>query len=321
MTPTLITILGPTASGKSALAVALAKSLGSLVISGDAYQIYRGMDIGTAKITKEEMQGVPHVLLDELDPTEPYSAALFCQKAAAVIACENESGRIPILCGGTGLYIQSLLEGYRFLPKAEETKQYWQNFYRSYGKEALADEIRKRRPEAEIPVDPQRRIRLLSLLDSGNGEKPAEKSGEIMYNGAVIGIRTERDYLYECINRRVDAMLAAGLVSEVRTLLERGISEEMPSFRAIGYKEIISYIRGEMTLAEATEAIKQNTRHFAKRQITWYKRMPYIHWIDRSRDEDPARWTEQAVREISALVENTVMRDAENGGDAAWKEK
>ena len=321
MTPTVITILGPTATGKSALAVAVAKRMQSLVISGDAYQIYRGMDIGTAKITVEEMEGVPHRLIDELDPSETYTAALFCKMAKAIISEENAKGKVPVICGGTGLYIQSLLEGYRFLPKAEETKLYWQNFYRSYGKEALADEIRKRRPKAEIPVDPQRRIRLLSLLDSGNGEKPAEKSGEIMYNGAVIGIRTERDYLYECINRRVDAMLEAGLVSEVRTLLGRGISEEMPSFRAIGYKEIISHIRGEMTLAEATEAIKQNTRHFAKRQITWYKRMPYIHWIDRSRDEDSARWTEQAVREISALVENTVMRDAENGGDAAWKEK
>ena len=316
-----MTILGPTASGKSALAVALAKQWGSAIISGDAYQIYRGMDIGTAKITAEEMQGVPHFLIDELAPTEPYSAALFCEKAAAIIARENESGRLPILCGGTGLYIQSLLEGYRFLPKAEETKEIWQDFYRKHGNDALAEEIRKRAPDAEIPIDPQRRIRLLSLLDSGNWEGPAEKSGEIMYNGAVIGIRTERADLYEAINRRVDAMADAGLISEVKNLLASGIPKDAPSLRAIGYKEIVSYLAGEMTLSEALLAVKQNTRHFAKRQITWYKRMPYIHWIDRSRDEDPTLWTERAVREISALVEKTAARDAENGGNAAWKAK
>ncbi len=316
-----MTILGPTASGKSALAVALAKQWGSTIISGDAYQVYRGMDIGTAKITADEMQGVPHFLIDELDPAEPYSAALFCEKAAAIIARENESGRIPILCGGTGLYIQSLLEGYRFLPKAEESKEAWQDFYRRHGNDALAVEIRKRSPDAEIPVDPQRRIRLLSLLDVGKWEGPAEKSGEIMYNGAVIGIRTERADLYEAINRRVDTMAEAGLVSEVQKLLDSGVAPDAPSLRAIGYKEIVSYLAGEMTWAEALAAVKQNTRRFAKRQITWYKRMPYIHWIDRARDEDPVRWTERAVREISALVENTAARNAENGGNAAWKGK
>lgn len=316
-----MTILGPTASGKSALAVALAKALGSVVISGDAYQIYRGMDIGTAKITPEEMQGVPHFLIDELDPAEPYSAALFCKKATAVIARENKNGRIPILCGGTGLYIQSLLEGYRFLPKVDDDKKFWQDFYRKRGSDALAEEIRKRRPDADIPVDPQRRIRLLSLIDSGNWEGPAEKNNEIMYNGAVIGIRTERAFLYECIDRRVDAMADAGLVSEVKTLLESGVPEDASSLRAIGYKEIVSYLKGEMTLAEAMDAVKQNTRHFAKRQVTWYKRMPYIHWIDRAREEDPVLWTERAVRDISTWLGKTESQNADNGGDAAWKGK
>lgn len=298
MTPTVITILGPTATGKSALAVAVAKRMQSLVISGDAYQIYRGMDIGTAKITAEEMEGVSHRLIDELDPSETYTAALFCKMAKAIISEENAKGKVPVICGGTGLYIQSLLEGYRFLPKAEEQKAKWQEFYKLHGKDALATEIARRAPEAEIPQDPQRRIRLLEIIDSGNFNKKAGKSNQIMYNGAVIGIAMDRDYLYERINRRVDVLIAEGLADEVGRLLAAGISPDAPSMRAIGYKEIVPYLRGKITLLEAAEEIKKNTRHFAKRQLTWYKRMPYIHWITRKKTEDPEIWTEHAVEEI-----------------------
>ena len=298
MTPTVITILGPTATGKSALAVAVAKRMQSLVISGDAYQIYRGMDIGTAKITAEETEGVLHRLIDELDPSDTYTAALFCKMAKAIISEENAKGKVPVICGGTGLYIQSLLEGYRFLPKAEEQKAKWQEFYKLHGKDALAMEIARRAPDADIPQDPQRRIRLLEIIDSGNFNKKAGKSNQIMYNGAVIGIAMDRDYLYERINRRVDVLIAEGLANEVGRLLAAGISSDAPSMRAIGYKEIVPYLRGEITLFEAAEEIKKNTRHFAKRQLTWYKRMPYIHWITRKKTEDPKVWTDHAVEEI-----------------------
>ncbi len=309
MTPTAITILGPTATGKSALAVALAARLKSCVISGDAYQIYRGMDIGTAKITKEEMCGVPHYLVDEMDPEESYSAALFCQKAKSIIAEENAKGKVPVICGGTGLYIQSLLEGYSFLPKDEDKKSRWQAFHKEHGTGALAEEIRKRAPDAAIPIDPQRRIRLLELIDSGNFDKQAEKSRKIMYNGAVIGIAMERPALYARIDRRVDAMIAAGLAEEVRALLAHGLTDAAPAMRAIGYKEMAPYLRGECTLADAADLIKKNTRHFAKRQITWYRRMPYITWTERNETEDPTHWTERTAEKI--FRETTAARQKE----------
>ncbi len=277
--PRLITILGPTASGKTALSVKLAKALGSVVISGDAFQVYKGMDIGTAKVTAEEADGVPHFLVDCLDPREPYSAAKFCERAAAIIQKENEAGRVPILCGGTGLYVQSLLEGYEFLPKGEGRKSAWQDFYKAHGTEGLAEEIRRRAPGAEIPLDPQRRIRMLEVLELAGKPKTAGKSRELVYDGPVIGLFMAREKLYERINLRVELMAKAGLLDEVRRLLAEGVPESAQSMRGIGYKEMIPAVRGECSEEAAVALIQKNTRHFAKRQITWYKRMPYIHWF------------------------------------------
>lgn len=282
--PKLITILGPTASGKTALSVKLAKALGSAVISGDAFQVYKGMDIGTAKVTEEEADGVPHFLVDCLDPNAPYSAAQFCERAAAIIRSENEAGRIPILCGGTGLYVQSLLEGYEFLPKGEGRKSAWQAFYQAHGTEELAEEIRKRAPGTEIPLDPQRRIRMLEVLDLSGKPASAGKRGELVYQGPVIGLSMDRTRLYDRINRRVEQMDKEGLLDEVKRLLAEGVPETAQSMRGIGYKEMIPVARGECTEEEAVALIQKNTRHFAKRQITWYKRMPYIHWF--SADEN-----------------------------------
>lgn len=281
----VITILGPTASGKTALSVYLAKQLGSVVISGDAFQVYRGMDIGTAKVTAEEAAGVPHFLVDILSPEEPYSAARFCELAAAIIAEENSKGRIPIIAGGTGLYIQSLLEGYEFLPKGKGQNNHWKELYRREGKDALIREIRERAPEAPVPPDPQRMLRLLELIDMGAATN-AEKSGELVYEGPVIGLTMEREALYRRIELRVDCMMQAGLLEEVRKLLAAGIPEDAQSMRAIGYKELIPVARGEGSLEDAVSLIKKNTRHFAKRQLTWYRRMPYITWFSREAGED-----------------------------------
>ena len=179
----LITILGPTASGKTELAVYLASELGSSVISGDAFQIYKHMDIGTAKVTKEEARGIRHYLVDELEPYEPYSAADFQEKAAKIIHEENESGRIPIVCGGTGLYIQGLLEGYSFLPKGNGRDR-WESLLENEGKEALITALRNY-GETDIPPDPQRMMRKLELLDAGEGQKEAEKSKSLIYDGPV----------------------------------------------------------------------------------------------------------------------------------------
>ena len=199
----VITIVGPTASGKTALSVRLAKRLGTCVISGDAFQVYRGMDIGTAKVTPEEADGVPHYLVDCLDPRESWTAGRFCELAGEIIARENAAGRVPILCGGTGLYVQSLLEGYTFLPKGEGAKSRWHAVCAARGADALRDELLRRGvAEADIPADPQRRIRLLEVMDLGGGT--AGKSSGRVYAGPVAGIAMDRAWLYERINERVE---------------------------------------------------------------------------------------------------------------------
>lgn len=290
MKGTVITILGPTASGKTALSVRLARRLGSCVISGDAFQVYRGMDIGTAKVTKEEAAGVPHYLVDCIDPREPYSAARFSELAGAIIRKENAAGRVPIIAGGTGLYIQGLLEGYTFLPKGEGRRSRWHAFYEARGADALREELLKRgKGEGEIPADPQRRIRLLEVLDLAPDAR-AGRSSTLVYAGPVVGLTMDRAWLYERINRRVDQMIAAGLEGEVARLLAEGVPPDAQSMSGIGYREMIPAVRGEITTAEAAEAIKLHTRHFAKRQLTWYRRMPYIRWFERKRGEEEEMW-------------------------------
>lgn len=311
MKPAVITILGPTASGKTALAVRLAKKLGSVVISGDAFQVYRGMDIGTAKVTPEEAQGVPHELVDILDPEEPYSAARFCELASAVIQRENAKGKIPILAGGTGLYIQSLLEGYEFLPKGEGRKGKWQAFYKEQGMEGLVREIRKRDEQRAVPLDPQRCIRLLEVLDMGVEKPEPGKRGKLIYSGPVIGLAMDRAWLYERINERVRVMIARGLLEEVRSLLAAGVPEDAQSMRGIGYKEMIPAVKGDISLEEAEALIQRNTRRFAKRQLTWYRRMPYIQWFERQRGEKEETF--------AAAVEHDVVTKIR--GESEWKER
>lgn len=290
----LITILGPTASGKTELGIYLAKHFGSSVISGDAFQIYRHMDIGTAKVTAEEAQGVRHYLVDALEPWEKYSAADFQEKAGAIITAENRAGRIPILVGGTGLYVQALLEGYSFLPKGTGRSRF-EKLLAEGGREALEEELRCR-GEMEIPPDPQRMIRKLELLEAGSGEKP-EKAHELIYDGPVLGIAMDRAVLYDRINRRVHRMIEEGLPEEVDSLLRMGISESAQAMKGIGYKEWVSVLKGECSPEEGEELIQKNTRHFAKRQLTWYRRMPYIRWFDR-----PAGDHDMWLREIQAYV-------------------
>ncbi|WP_297020707.1 tRNA (adenosine(37)-N6)-dimethylallyltransferase MiaA [uncultured Dialister sp.] len=291
----LITILGPTASGKTDLSIYLAKALGSSIISGDAFQIYRHMDIGTAKVTKEEARGVPHYLVDELEPSESYSAADFQEKAKKIIHRENEAGRIPIVCGGTGLYIQGLLEGYSFLPKGKGRSQ-WETLLEEKGKEALIQAL-EAKGEKDIPPDPQRMVRKLELLEAGEGMEKPKKADSLLFDGPVLGIAMDRAVLYDRINKRVHLMIEAGLLDEVRHLLASGLSESTQALKGIGYKELIPVVKGERTLEEGEALIQKNTRHFAKRQLTWYRRMPYIHWVERGPSEEDI-W----YREIKAYV-------------------
>ena len=289
----LLTILGPTAVGKTELSVYLAKILGSSIISGDAFQVYRGMDIGTAKVTKEEADEIFHYLVDCMEPEESYSAAIFQEKAREYISKENKKDKIPILIGGTGLYVQGLLEGYAFSPKVEGRSK-WYTFYKMQGKKGLADAFKKLLPEEVIPLDPQRMVRRLELADAGQS-LVTDRAEHLVYYGSGMGITMDRSVLYDRINKRVHQMIERGLKEEVAALLIAGVPENSQAFKGIGYKEMIPVLHGEYSLEEAEALIAKNTRHFAKRQLTWYRRMPYIHWVERT---DTDTW----LREIEAYV-------------------
>ena len=282
----LITILGPTAVGKTNLTLRLAETFGSPVISGDAYQVYRGLDIGSAKPSKEELVSVPHYLIDILDPHEAYSTALFQDQAQALIKEVNDKGQVPILSGGTGLYVQSLLENYQFSKKDPNVslRQSLDRLYEEGGIEALRTYGDALAAKGHISLnfrDKHRLYRAIELMEAGDYQALTQQTKEgLSYQGPVLGLRRDRKSLYDRINLRVDLMVKAGLFQEVEALLDAGLDKKVQSLKGIGYKEVLDYLMGDLSQEACIETIKQNTRRFAKRQMTWYKRMPYIQWID-----------------------------------------
>lgn len=286
----VIAIIGPTAVGKTSLSFFLAEKLHTELISGDAYQIYKKMNIGTAKPTAEELHRYTHHLIDIIDPSGPYSAAAFCYMAGQAIQQLNAKGAIPVLVGGTGLYVQSLLEGFHFDgPKSSEAmrERARERIARST-REDLAAYIRKNTDWQpvdwnELFCNTHRLVRLLCAIEGQEGAAfvHTDKEKEPLYDAYVIGLRLPREVLYKRINQRVDDMLANGWITEVISLLENGISADCQSMKAIGYEEITAYLNHRLTFEEMAERIKIRTRHFAKRQLTWYKRMPYIHWYEK----------------------------------------
>lgn len=291
----LLVVLGPTASGKTGLSIELAKLLNTEIISGDSMLVYRGFDIGSAKPTLEERQGIVHHMIDVRDPWESFSAADFINDVKPIISEINSKGKIPILCGGTGLYIKSLLEGYEFNQTSgdREYREHLEKLAEEKGREYVFDMLRQINPVAaeKLHVNNFRRvIRALEVYHLG-GEQLSTKrqaatddddivtqENELVYDCLSVGIQWERSLLYERINRRVDIMIEQGLEKEVRDLLNKGISSDSQPMRSIGYKEMAAFIRSEISLEEAIDSTKKNTRHFAKRQITWYRKMPYITW-------------------------------------------
>ena len=282
----LIVILGPTATGKTKLSVHLAKVLGTSIVSGDSMLVYRGFDIGSAKPTAFERGGVFHALIDVLEPGEKFSVPEFQRRAAAEIHRVNAAGRIPILVGGTGLYLKALLEGYRFNDVAEdpEYRSRLEKIALSSGKEILHRMLEDADPKtaARLPVgDVRRVIRALEVRRASGQRISCEREeNSLVYDACVIGLRCERSLLYARIEKRVDAMVEAGLLDEVRGLLASGVPRGAQAMQGIGYKEMAAYIAGETTFDEALRNIKKATRHFAKRQFTWYRKMPYIRWFD-----------------------------------------
>ena len=287
----LIVIAGPTASGKTALAVELARRLDTEIISGDSMLVYKGLDIGTAKPGKKEMGGIRHHLIDILDAGAGFNVTDFINLAKPVITLLNQQGRIPILAGGTGLYIKSLVEGYRFNETSgdPEYRESLQRLAEEKGREYVFDMLRKVNPDAaeRLHINNFRRIiRALEVYHLGGEQISEEKASELAYDVFAIGLGWERSVLYERINRRVEIMIEQGLYNEVEGLLKNGISDSCQSMKGIGYKELLPAVRGEISLDEAADKIKQNTRHFAKRQLTWYRKMPYIRWYDAQAEVD-----------------------------------
>ncbi|RSK24395.1 tRNA (adenosine(37)-N6)-dimethylallyltransferase MiaA [Bhargavaea beijingensis] len=285
--PEVVAIVGPTASGKTDLSVSLAEATGGEVINGDAFQVYRGLDIGTAKIAPDEMRGVPHHLFDILGPGDEFSVADYQRLVREKIAEIRSRGRLPIITGGTGLYVQSVLYDYRFTEQKEdpELRRSLERMLREKGPENLHDMLKKRDPVSAAEIHPNNTRRVMRALEiaalTGKTKKETEgKDGAApLYNHLLVGLELDRSVLYERINRRVDLMVEAGWIEEVRSLVDAGFGESQ-SMKAIGYREIEAYLGGGVDLEQALELIKRNTRRYAKRQFTYFRNKLDVHWLD-----------------------------------------
>lgn len=284
----LVILTGPTAVGKTSLSLSLAKELDGEIVSADSMQVYRYMDIGTAKIREEERQGIPHHLIDVLDPWEDFNVVRFQKMAREALEEIWERGHIPIVTGGTGFYIQALLYDIHFTENNEDSslRKDLENYARENGAEALHSRLAEVDEKAASQIhfnNVKRVIRALEFYYQ-TGKKISEHNEEERkrtspYDFKYFVLNDEREHLYAGINRRVDLMMEEGLVEEVQKLKEMGCDSTMVSMQGLGYKEILSYLEGECTLDEAVYKIKRDTRHFAKRQITWFKRERDVIWL------------------------------------------
>ncbi len=286
--PNIVCIVGPTASGKTAYAIETAKKRGGEIVSCDSMQIYKYMDIGTAKPSPEERREVPHHMIDFVDPNTDYSVADFVADATSAIEDILGRGKLPVLCGGTGLYIDSVIGGIEFAEQKRDDEyraKLWE-LAEEKGADAVHAMLREKDPQEAEKVHPNNIKRVIRALEicktSGMTKTEADRLArrEPKYNTEIIGLMPERESLYERIDRRVDIMMQQGLLQEVEALLEKNIRRNSTAMQAIGYKEIAEYLDGKCSLDEAVDKIKQESRRYAKRQITWFKRNPDISWIN-----------------------------------------
>ena len=293
--PPLIILTGPTAVGKTALSIRLAKAVGGEILSADSMQVYKGMDIGSAKIRPDEMEGVSHHLIDILEPWEEFHVVRFQECAKACIQEIYGRGHIPILTGGTGFYIQAVLYDIDFTQNGQDGayRRHLEALAAEKGPAYLHGLLEAVDPEAAKQIHEnniKRTIRALEYYQetgepiSGHNERERQK--ESPYNFAYFVLNQDRDRLYERIDRRVDAMLEAGLVDEVKALKEAGCTRDMVSMQGLGYKEILDYLDGRIDYEEAVRVLKRDTRHFAKRQLTWFRRERDVTWIEREAFEN-----------------------------------
>lgn len=311
----LVIIVGPTAVGKTALGVALAQAIGGEIISGDSVQVYRKLDIGSAKPSIEEQQNIPHHLLDYLDPHEPFTVAQFQVIANDTIHSIQERGKVPIVVGGTGLYIRSLLDPFDFAESgSKELRAYWSAFLVEKGKEALHSMLQAKDPESAVRLHPNDTLRIIRALEMCDltGKPFSEIRGKhdneyspldpsILY----IGLTAPREVIYERINRRCEQMLSSGLLEETYNVVKAGYSYHVKPLQSIGYRHALWYLSGKVTLPEMSRIFQRDTRHFAKRQLTWFRRDPRIIWYD-TYNEDLTKILESLIntcRGIQSRVE------------------
>ena len=286
----LIILAGPTAVGKTALSIQLAKALDAEIISADSMQVYRGMDVGTAKITKEEMQGVPHHLIDMIEPEDEWNVMLFCQRAEEKIQEIASRGHIPMIVGGTGFYIHALAYSAEF--DEEETNTELRGELEKMNTEDLYQKLQELDPASAVAIHPNNRKRVIRAIEYAmdTGRPISElnerlKQKESPYRLCYLVLNMPREILYERIEKRIDLMMDQGLEEEVRKLRDKGCTKDMVSMKGLGYKEILTYLEGECSLDEAIYTLKRDTRHFAKRQLTWWRRESEAVWLEKQPEE------------------------------------
>ena len=308
----IICIAGPTASGKTALAVELAKAVNGEVVSCDSMQIYRRMDIGTAKPTKEEMQGIPHHMLDVAEPWEDFSVSRYCAMAAPIVDDIVARGKTAIIAGGTGLYMDALIRGNEFAPcPATGRREELEALAEAEGIETVLAQLRRVDPEAAQrlhPSDRKRIIRAMEVyLETGQtitAHNLATQALPPRYTPFWFALEDEdRAQLYARIDRRVELMLAAGLIREIRQLLAEGVPAKCTAMQAIGYKEFVQALEGHCTVAEAAAQVQLSSRRYAKRQLTWFRRNPNMHWLRRGEADGTAEIVARA-RQLLAESDN-----------------
>jgi tRNA isopentenyltransferase (miaA) len=312
----VLVIIGPTAVGKTKTGILLAKRFDGEIISGDSMQVYRGMDIGTAKVTKDEMEGIPHHLIDIRDPQESFSVAEYQILVRKKIGEISGRGKLPILVGGTGLYIQAVLFDYNFSAGYNPSlRKRLQKEADELGYDELYRRLSRIDPETAAQLHPnniRRIIRALEVFEETGltmTEWRSRQRGERRYHDLIIGLTMEREKLYRRIDERIDSMMEKGLLEEAKRLYDRGLAG-CQAAQAIGYKELFDYFEGKVTLAEAIEQIKRNTRRFAKRQLTWFKNKMDVHWFDLTDEEDYGKIFEK----ISHFVEGMLDRKSNMKG-------
>lgn len=310
----LIVLTGPTAVGKTSLSISLAKAVNGEIISADSMQVYKGMDIGSAKIRKEEMQGVTHYLVDILEPEEEFHIVKFQELAKAALEEIYAKGKIPILVGGTGFYIQAVTRDIDFTQAEQETsyREELEQFAKEKGAEYLHEKLREVDSKSAENIHANNVKRVIRALEfyHQNGTPISEHNEEQKqqtspYNLAYFVLTAPREILYERIDRRVDQMMEEGLLEEVKSLRERGCHRGMVSMQGLGYKEILAYLEGEYPLEEAVRILKRDTRHFAKRQLTWFRREQDVIWVDK----EQFHWNEAEILEymMSVLKEQNLL--------------